>query len=216
MRVDSLVDGKEVVLDRKRHVLTPRIVAPGADYADPMYPTVWIAEDRPREIVLPSYQGEPPELIMERSKKLVARAKGLGEPTPLSVGDLSIEKKQRNSPEQVRQRLRNMEDPRASVGDISVATDRKESLDAKVDAAMAGKDKGLSVGDLYRGLRSNDFGGPSTSESQEALMQMQARQRKKAEEVFEIKQIIDQQAQAKDVKREAVLEYLKTQLRVKR
>jgi hypothetical protein len=81
----------------------------------------------------------------------------------LTVGDLSIVTARKNSPERARQIIRTMRVPGFTVGDISVAADRKELLDKQINARHV-ENEDLTVGNLYEGPRSSDF-APSIRKS---------------------------------------------------
>jgi hypothetical protein len=84
MKVDSLVDGKEMMLDWKTHTLVPRIVVSVGDRVIDMEPFTTSLD---------------PQEVLERSKKIIA-AYGLSKPNELTVDDLSIvtaEKKKRDA-----------------------------------------------------------------------------------------------------------------------
>jgi len=131
-----------------------------------------------------------PEEELEKAKGILAFFKP-GQP-PLTVGDLSVVKAQRGSPEQVRQRLRTIRDG-LSVGDLSVATDMKESLEKEVEARLATKDEELTVGELYRGRRPSDF-TPSQSESQRLAAEKIRKDRERREKIFQIKQLLAEES----------------------
>lgn len=205
MEIDSMVEGKKAFLDRSDHSIVFQKDCGGCvrharcDVKDAVIPDI-----EPFEIVLPGGHVTP-EVALEMSKKILG---GLKAPAPvkMTVGDLSVVKAQKNRPERVRQRLRNMKDPKLSIGDLSVATDQKESIEAKVDADLSRRDGSLSVGDLFRGMRPNDL-APSTSESQEVLMEMQRKQREKREEILHIQNLM---AGGKDQRLEEYIDkYLK-------
>jgi len=87
------------------------------------------------EIVLPN-NPTTPEKEIERFQDYLKRLYPKNEDT---VGDLSVVKAQRSSPEQVRQRLRAIRDG-LSVGDLSAATDAKERDAGKgLDQLFIGK-----------------------------------------------------------------------------
>ena len=109
----------------------------------------------------------PEETILE-SERILDTVRHL-DANPMTIGDLSVVTSQKKRPEIVRQQLRNLKG-NLSIGDLSIISDRRESIEARVDADLATKDESLTVGDLYRGQRPNDF-APSTSESQELYVE---------------------------------------------
>jgi hypothetical protein len=166
---------------------------------------VAIRSFEPFEIVLPGGHVTP-EVALEMSKKILGGLKAPGK-LPLTVGDLSVVKKKDRETrvKEDRQYLRNLKEG-LSIGDLSVAADERESIEARVDADLARKDESLTVGDLFRGQRPNDL-APSTSESQEILAEMQAKMREKREEVLHIQNLL---AGGKDQRLEAYVDkYLK-------
>jgi hypothetical protein len=164
MRVDSLVDGREVLLDRKMHVLVPRItVSASADAADPFDPTVWIAEPEPLL---------NPLEVMRKSREIVMRMKEKPA-VKLTVGDLSVVSEEKKREKAWGEKRVNRSDA-VSVGDLSVVPEIQGGL----QDLFVGRDRVPKA---------------STSESQELLMRMQRKQRQKNEEVSKIKQIMRRQ-----------------------
>jgi hypothetical protein len=141
-----------------------------------------IPDIEPFEIVLPGGHATPEEALA-KNEEIMKRRRKVPE-QKLSVGDLSVvnEPKRKNRVKDGQRYLRNREKG-LTVGDHSVVTDERESIEARVDADLARKDESLTVGDLFRGMRPNDF-APSTSA--EILMEMQRKQREKREEVRHI------------------------------
>jgi hypothetical protein len=165
MKIDSLVDGKEMLLDRKTQTFVPRIVVDGAK--DTVTPNI-----EPFEIVLHLTEGGhlSPETVLEMSKKILGGLKAPAQ-AELSVGDLSVVKKKdrETRAKEARQYLRNREKG-LTVGDLSKADEDR---------------RGLS--DLYAGPAIPE---PSTSETQEMLMEMQRKQREKREEILHIQNLL--------------------------
>ena len=130
-----------------------------------------------------------PQDELERAKKNVRRARGLDKPRTLSVGDLSFsaESKRKNRIQDGTQRLENMERG-LSVGDLSFASAHKDPTELD----------GLYVGQ-------GAYVAPSTSESQEVADEMMAKRQRDQEEIFRIRQIMFEQQQEKELKREARL-----------
>jgi hypothetical protein len=122
---------------------------------------------------------------IQRAKAEVLRAQSLlgnvSKPrdVSLSVGDLSLVTAQKDSIETQIQRLEAKEDG-LTVGDLSLVTARKRNL-AK---------KGLD--ELYVGPKPADF-KPATSESQAIAARIMEAHRKKREEAFKIKQMMFEQ-----------------------
>ena len=139
--------------------------------------TISYGNPKPRvQIVLPNEPTTPQEEL-ERAQKLL-------NPYPeneLTVGDLSFSKKQEQTSERVRQRLRNLGIP--GVGDISVATDKKdrEFIEKYLDQ-------------LYEGPVAPK---PSMSESQAINAERIAKTQEKQDEVAKIKRLIFEAEQEK-------------------
>jgi len=182
MHIDSLVDGKEVVLDRKTNAL--RINEPelvwckkcGAPYLSSRQACPYCGFTRLEEKI---------ESELERAQKNVRRARGLDEPAKLTVGDLSVVKKDQRERrvEEGQRRLKNQERG-LTVGDLSVCK---------------GKDnRGLDQ--LYEGQRA--YVEPQMSESQELIAEMQIAHAKKREESIKIKNLIIEQEQEKQIRRQ--------------
>lgn len=130
---------------------------------------------------------ESPQETLERSKELIRDAKGLP-PVKLTVGDLSIATAQKNSHENVRQRLRAMKDG-LSVGDKSWVTAQKDSIEVQLQREDAEK-RGLTVGDLsvVKSARPQ----PSMSSSQEIAAEIMRKHAEKRREVLEMEQRISE------------------------
>jgi len=87
--------------------------------------------------------------------------------------------KERNSSSQeeiersrrILQQLRSPGETSLTVGDISVATENKRERDLQWSRKPINNEQGVTVGDLYEGLRAGDI-KPSTSESQELANEM--------------------------------------------
>lgn len=154
---------------------------------------------QPIEIVLPD-QPTTPEQAIKRAEDLLKESYPKNE---LTVGDLSVVKADKNSPEQVRQRLRSIRDG-FTVGDISVATDVRESVEQKAQA-RGGKALGLTVGDLCvrRTVQ------PSMSESQRLAAEIIETGRKQREEVDRIRQLIFKEWQEQEARRQAAIIWLR-------
>src|SRR3990170_7114164 len=131
-------------------------------------------------IVFKDPQRMPTEEI-EKSMRLLDLDNSKNE---LTVGDLSVAKAEKNSPEQVRQRLRKIRDG-FTVGDLSIAADVHESNEQQVQA-IGGKAQGLTVGDLCMRRTVQ----PSMSESQRLAAENIETGRKQREEVDRIRQFI--------------------------
>jgi hypothetical protein len=138
------------------------------------------------EIVMSDRQTSPREEL-ERTQKNIRRSKGLDEPIALTVGDLSFVEtsKRKNRVKDGMRRLENMEKG-LTVGDRSWATAQKDSR---------GLD-GLCVG---QGV----YVAPSMSESQEVQADMMAKHQKDQEEIFKIRQMIFEQQQESQARKDA-------------
>lgn len=110
-----------------------------------------------------------PEVALEMSKKILGGLKAPA-PTELTVGDLSVvnEPKRKNRVKDGQRYLRNREKG-LTVGDISKVTDEKPD-EPRLD-------------NLFVGPATPE---PSTCESQEVLMEMQADMREKREDIRRI------------------------------
>ena len=139
-------------------------------------------------------QPRTPEEELQRSRELLKP-----EEYALTVGDLSMVKAEKNSPEQVRQRLRKIRDG-FTVGDMSIATDERESIQHEVQA-RGRKAKGLTVGDLCvrRTVQ------PSMSESQRLAAENIEAGRKQREEIDRIKQFIFKDQLEQEERRQAAI-----------
>jgi hypothetical protein len=146
-------------------------------------------------IVFKDPQRMPTEEI-ERSMRLLDLGNSKNE---LTVGDLSVVKAEKNSPEQVRQRLRKIRDG-FTVGDLSAATDVRESIQHEVQA-RGGKAQGLTVGDLCarRAIQ------PSMSESQRLAAEIIEAGRKQREEADRIRQFIFKDQLEQEERRQAAI-----------
>jgi len=194
MHVDSLVDGKEVVLDLHIMSLRPKkdvVIREGEQSADNLR-TVQIVFKR---------NDDSPEETLRKSKKLLRQMRGLDEPVRLTVGDLSVteKEKQKSRARDAKRYLRNVEQG-LSIGDLSVVTEEKDSVKSEAQRARADRD-GLTVGDLFVGR--GFVPEPQTSESQELLAEMQAKHNRKREETLKLKQIMFEQEQEKKAWKEA-------------
>jgi len=133
-----------------------------------------------------SREEENVENELERAQKNVRRAKGLDEPTPLTVGDLSfVKKEQREHRVEEGQRRLDNQKRGLTVGDLSVCK---------------GKDD-RALDELYEGQRA--YPVAHMSESQELIAEMQAEHRQKREEVSKITNIMIEQEEEKQIRKEA-------------
>jgi hypothetical protein len=134
-------------------------------------PTKYLHVPPKIEIVLSDRQTSPQEEL-ERTQKNIRRAKGLDEPIALTVGDLSVVEAKKNSPENVKQRLRDLKEG-LSIGDLSIATAKKDG-------------KGLN--ELFVGR--HPVVKAFVSESEEIKMDMMKKRRKQVDERFHIQNLM--------------------------
>jgi hypothetical protein len=146
-------------------------------------------------IVFKDPQRMPTEEI-ERSMRLLDLDNSKNE---LTVGDLSVVKAEKNSPEQVRQRLRKIRDG-FTIGDLSIATDVHESIEHE-EQARGAKAQGLTVGDLCvrRTVQ------PRMSESQKLAAESIEAGRKQRQEVDRIRQFIFKDQLEQEERRQAAI-----------
>jgi hypothetical protein len=206
--IDYVEAGQPTVLDRAMNIIVPRKqVSCRGDCArcDRLEPYV-----RPNgQPSLIKYVEVPEDVLMPlevlvKAEQLSRERHRIPE-LKLTVGDQSVVTAQKRRPEIAMQYLRNQKQG-LSIGDMSKVTDERESIEARVDADLARKDEALTVGDLFRGMRPNDF-EPATSASQEVLMEMQRKQREKREEILHIQNLL---AGGRDYRLEAYVDkYLK-------
>jgi uncharacterized Zn finger protein (UPF0148 family) len=178
MHVDSLVDGQEVVLDRKTNELLPRATV------DALLPGrctrcgVAMVKRQSGEYYCPKCGGtvaQPvesipnPTLEIERAKRNIQRARGFGEESKLTVGDLSVVDEEKRKA--VRQRLRALHDG-LTVGDLSTATDAKLE-EARLD-------------DLFVGGKVE----PCVSESEAVKAKMMEKHKRKLEEMQRLRRML--------------------------
>ncbi|MCJ7761972.1 hypothetical protein MUP38_00785 [Candidatus Bathyarchaeota archaeon] len=161
------------------------------DYADPFDPTVWIAEE-PFEIVLPGGNATPEEALA-KSRKIIASMKAPA-PTKLTVGDLSVVSAEEKKRKKAWSEKRVNRSDAVSIGDLSMVPDASKGLQ-----------------DLFVGA--NLVPKPSTSKSQEMQMAMQRKQRKKREEIFEIKQVMFARKVEDEAGREAAKQTVEQMIR---
>lgn len=154
-------------------------------------------------------QEEKIETELERAQKIVRRAKGLDEPAKLTVGDLSVVKKDQREHrvKEGQRRLKNREQG-LSVGDLSWTTESRDSAKEERERPRAEK-AGLTVGDRFVGRRVTSQ--PILSGSQELIAEMQAEHRKKMEESIKIKNLIIEQEEEKQIKKEAAKARIKAE-----
>lgn len=189
IHLDYMENGSRMVLDRATNTLIPKYKADleesvlvwckkcGAPYLSIRQECPYCGFTRKEENV---------ENELERAQKNVRRAKGLHEPTPLTVGDLSfVKKEQREHRVEEGQRRLDNQKRGLTVGDLSI---RKDKDDRALD-------------ELYEGQRA--YPVAHVSESQELIAEMQAEHRKNREETSKITNIIIEQEEEKQIKKEA-------------
>ena len=189
LHLDYMENGSTMVLDRYTNTLIPKWKAEleesvmvwckkcGAPYLSIRDKCPYCGFTREEEKI---------ETELERAQKNVRRAKGLDEPTPLTVGDLSFTKKdQRERRVEEGQRRLDNQKRGLTVGDLSI---RKDKDDRALD-------------ELYEGQRA--YPVAHMSESQELIAEMQAEHRKNREETSKITNIIIEQEEEKQIKKEA-------------
>jgi hypothetical protein len=123
--------------------------------------------------------------VMRKSRELVSAATR-PEPARLTVGDLSFEKEQKARRNAVWRANPANHKACATVGDLSVEAELKQKRDAGHSREDTAK-RGLTVGDLFEGPETPK---PHTTESQEALMRMQAKQ----QENLRVKELVRRSA----------------------
>jgi ribosomal protein L37E len=189
LHLDYMENGSRMALDRDTNTLIPKFEA---DLEESVM--VWCKKCGAPYLSIRdrcpycgfTRQEEKIENELERAQKNVRRAKGLDEPTPLTVGDLSfVKKEQREHRVEEGQRRLDNQKRGLTVGDLSI---RK------------GKDnRGLDQ--LYEGQRA--YVEPQMSESQELIAEMQAEHRQKREESIKIKNLIIAQEEEKQIRKDA-------------
>ena len=135
-------------------------------------------------------------------KEWVEFTKGVWKVSPEkdpSKGHACMVKAEKNSPEQVRQRLRNIRDG-FTIGDLSIATDVRESIQQEVQE-RGGKAQGLTFGDLCM-RRTVE---PSMSESQRLAAENIEAGRKQREEADRIRQFIFKDQLEQEERRQAAI-----------
>jgi ribosomal protein L37E len=189
LHLDYMENGSKMALDRESNTLIPEWKAEleesvliwckkcGAPYLSTRDKCPYCGFTRQEEKI---------ESELERAQKNVRRARGLDEPAKLTVGDLSVVKKdQREHRVEEGQRRLDNQKRGLTVGDLSVCK---------------GKDD-RALDELYEGQRA--YPVAHMSESQELIAEMQAEHRQKREEVSKITNIMIEQEEEKQIRKEA-------------
>lgn len=204
LHLDYMENGIKMVLDRDTNTLIPQWKAEleetvmiwckkcGAPYLSTRDKCPYCGFTREEEKI---------ETELERAQKNVRRAKGLDEPAKLTVGDLSIVKREQRE-HRIEEGQRRLENQKRglTVGDLSWTTESKDSAEEQTQRARAEK-AGLTVGDQFVGRRFTPQ--PTLSESQELIAEMQAEHRQKREESVKIKNLIIAQEEEKQIRKDA-------------
>jgi DNA-directed RNA polymerase subunit RPC12/RpoP len=121
-------------------------------------------------IVKDSTENLKPEEVLEKSRQIFKQMR-TPDAVKLTVGDHSVveQNKEKYRSRDTKRYLRNHEQ-KLSVGDLSVATESKDSVDSEMQRARAERDS-LTVGSKFVGHPT--IIEPAVSESQEILMNMQ-------------------------------------------
>lgn len=207
MHVDVVENGKRMMLDRQKNVLVPEEAESmvwckkcGAPYLSSRQKCPYCGFTREEENV---------EAELERAKKAVRMAKGLDEPVKLTVGDLSFAR-QNQRQHRVKAGLRRLDNEKRglTVGDLSWTTESKDSPEEELQRARAEK-AGLTVGDQFVGRRFTPQ--PTHTESQEIASEMMEKAQQKREEVSKITNIIIEQEQEKQIRKETAQARIKAE-----